>query len=994
MSEIVNRPIILEAPRRLTPASGWVEHIPFAMLAVELIKPDLVVELGTHMGDSYCAFCQAVDILHLPTRCFAVDTWQGDPHAGEYGPEVLRDLRQHHDHQYGHFSTLIQATFDEAAGQFHEGSIALLHIDGYHTYEAVRHDFETWLPKVSERGVILFHDTNVREKDFGIWRFWREVTRLYPHFEFPHGHGLGVLSVGPEEPEALRQFRERFAKDRSISTLFFELGHRLQLQTTLKLSEAGVLQKDGDIAELQAGILRQQEALQEKDAGLAIQQAALAEKDAGLELQHKALEEQSVALADQQRALDEQVGTIGKLNELLGENNLALQQMDAAIREKDAAIREKDAALAGTLLELSRIRGDVDQMRQRTSYRALEGTIRRVDRMAPWATRRRQALLAVARVTRVAMSEGPGGVARRLTRIRQWGPELIAPAPRPWPQPAPPVLAPGQAPTISDEYQLWLQRNLPAPSELASQREAVRRLTYRPKISVIMPVHNTRPDWLLDAIESVRAQTYPNWELCIADDASTDPRTRKSLRRYALNKRIRRTRLAKNSGISAASNRALSMATGEFVGFLDHDDELKPNALFEAVKLLNLRPELDFIYTDEDKREPDGRLVDPFFKPDWSPEYLLSTNYVTHFALYRKALIDRVGRLRGTYDGSQDYDLALRVTELTDRIAHLALPLYTWRKVPGSAAAVADAKPWANKAGSRALQDAIKRRGLEGQVEAGLWQSSHRVRFKHTDQSVGIVIPTRDRIDLLQRCVESIEELTTYGNYEIIVVDNDSTDRETLEFLATLKGRVLPYRGAFNFAHMMNVAAREARTDMLLFLNNDTEVITPGWIEALLEFAQQPRIGAVGARLLYPSGDPQHEGIIMGICRGTAGNIDHGDYFSLGQSVLNATAVTAACMMTRSSVFAEMGGFDEGLTVAFNDVDYCLRLREAGYRIVYTPYAQLVHHESASRGTLHPPADEAFFRRRWGSPGEFVDPYYNPNLDIMRPYRLRIHDDP
>ncbi|TMK50417.1 MAG: glycosyltransferase family 2 protein [Actinobacteria bacterium] len=507
-------------------------------------------------------------------------------------------------------------------------------------------------------------------------------------------------------------------------------------------------------------------------------------------------------------------------------------------------------------------------------------------------------------------------------------------------------------------------------------------------------MHRRRRTWRPSARRPVRAQTYGNWELCIVDDASTDPATRKALRRYALRRKVRRARLGENSGMVAASNRALSMATGEFVGFLDHDDELKPNALFEVVKLLNRQRDLDFIYTDEDKKELDGRFSDPFFKPGWSPELLLTTNYVTHLAVYRKELVDRLGRLRRGYDGSQDHDLALRVTEVTDRIAHIPLPLYTWRKVPGSAAGSPEAKPWAYRAGAKALQDSLHRRGFEGDVVPGLWKGSHRVRYRIAgNPTVGIIIPTRDRLDLLQRCIQSIEERSTYQHYEIIVVDNDSTDAETIEFLSTHKGRVLEYPGPFDFANMMNVAAAEARTDMLLFLNNDTEVITPNWIEAMLEYAQQPQIGAVGARLLYPQGHPQHEGIIMGLGLGTAGNVDHGGYFSLGQSVLNASAVTAACMMTRFAVFSELGGFEKQLMVAFNDVDYCLRVRRAGYRVVYTPYAELFHYESASRGSLHPPADEAFFRERWGCPGEIIDPYYNPNLDLRRPFRVRVDDE-
>jgi hypothetical protein len=296
--DLASHTIILESPRRLTVTSAWTEHIPFAMLLVDLVRPGMIVELGTHAGDSYCAFCQAVQTLEVQARCFAVDTWKGDPHAGEYGPEVLDDLRGHHDYQYGRFSSLIQATFDEAVRQFEDGSIDILHIDGYHTYEAVRHDFATWLPKVSPRGLVLLHDTNVRTEGFGIWRFWAEVSQRYPHFEFTHGHGLGVLSVGAEEPPALRAFRESFAADGWIPTLFFDLGQRLSWQTDSKrawvAAQEAVLRKDADITELQGGIRRQQEALVAKDQTLAAQQAALDEKDAGLSA-HEAISSSGIA---------------------------------------------------------------------------------------------------------------------------------------------------------------------------------------------------------------------------------------------------------------------------------------------------------------------------------------------------------------------------------------------------------------------------------------------------------------------------------------------------------------------------------------------------------------------------------------------------------------------------------------------------------------------------------------------------------------------------
>ena len=983
--------IILESPRRLSDESQWVEHIPFAMLLVELARPSLLVELGTHHGDSYCSFCQAVQHLDVPARCFAVDTWRGDEQTGWYGQSVLENLRAHHDPAYGSFSSLIQGTFDDAAGQFEDGSIDVLHIDGYHTYEAVRHDFETWLPKLSPRGVVLFHDTNVHEGDFGVWRFWAEVTRTYPHIEFAHGHGLGVLSVGSDEPPALRQFRAAFDTQPWVARLFFDLGQRLSAQSGLAFTKrvlgGTVADQDALIQQQRAAMERQDEALTSQQAALTAQEKGLADKDALIEQQRAAMKRQNDGLVSQQEALVAHREQIAAL-EARGSK---LAATEGELRE---ALAGRDAELAHTRAELEqmggqtrRLQAEIDGLRQSLGYKVVARTIRQVDRVAPWSTRRRQLVIGTSGAIKVLASEGVGGMARRLPRVQEWWPQIwnVAIAP----DPVVAVQADGRELTLDEEYQLWLGHHAPSPEALQAERLAARRLAYRPKISIVIPVHNTNPTWLRAAVASVRTQTYPNWELCLVDDGSTNPQTRAAFRSLKLLRGVKTTRLKAGQGIAGATNRGLALATGEFVGFLDHDDELKAGALFQVVSLLNAQRDLDFIYSDEDKREPDGRLVDVFFKPDWSPEMLLAMNYVTHFSVYRKSVLDRVGGLRAGFDGSQDHDLALRVTEQTDRIAHIPLPLYTWRKVPGSTAGANDAKPYAKTAATKALQDAMRRRGAEAEVLPGLWAGSYRVRHRILGHpKVAIIIPTRDRVELLRTAIDSIESLSTYPNYEVLVVDNGSREAETLDYLATLKGRVIPYPQQFHYAAMMNLAALQARAEFLVFLNNDTEVISPGWIEAMLEYAQQPAIAAVGARLRYPDGTIQHEGVVMGLA-GTANNVDHRGYFGQGAVIANVSAVTAACMMTRAEVYEELGGMEENLAVAFNDVDYCLRAREKGYRVVYTPYAELYHYESATRGSLHPPADEQFFRDRWGTPGEYVDRYYNPNLDPVRAYRIR-----
>ncbi|HEX2700610.1 MAG TPA: glycosyltransferase [Acidimicrobiales bacterium] len=568
-----------------------------------------------------------------------------------------------------------------------------------------------------------------------------------------------------------------------------------------------------------------------------------------------------------------------------------------------------------------------------------------------------------------------------------------SPRPRPRRVPVVGTAAPASVDDVArppdEQYRRWCERSGPTPGRLAAVAEHVAQLVDPPLISVVMPVFNTEPSWLDEAIRSVRGQLYDNWELCIGDDGSSRPETAAVLEAHLAGEpRIRLIRLPESQGIVGASNAALSLATGELVAFLDHDDELKPQALAMVALRLRDEPGTDLLYTDEDKREPDGRLVEPFFKPDWSPDHLMSRNYVCHLLVVRRALLDKLGGFRPGYDGSQDYDLVLRATELTDGIAHIPEPLYTWRKVAGSTAAEADAKPWALDAARRALADALLRRNTPGAVADGLHPTTYRVRYAlRGAPKVSIVIPTRDRGAMLRTCIDSIVERSTYTNYELIVVDNQSEDPETLGYLGAVPGLVLRYPFRFNYSRMMNMACSEADGDLLLLLNNDTVVRSPDWIEALAEHAQRAEVGIVGARLLYPSGRPQHEGIITGYAGGHAGNVDHGGYWGLGDVVRNCTAVTGACTMVRPAVYWAIGGHDERLRVAFNDVDLCLRARQAGYDVVYTPYAELSHIEGGTRGVHAHVDDDAMFEGRWAT-DRCVDRFYSPNLSRRWPFRI------
>ncbi|MEO5842595.1 MAG: glycosyltransferase family 2 protein [Acidimicrobiales bacterium] len=548
---------------------------------------------------------------------------------------------------------------------------------------------------------------------------------------------------------------------------------------------------------------------------------------------------------------------------------------------------------------------------------------------------------------------------------------------------------------VPDRYRLWHSVHHGVPSRPLTAGSRADRLTYRPLVSIVVPVHDTDPDVLRAMASSVHAQTYPRWQLCLVDDASTRRDTRATLLDLvAADDRVVLHRLDAAAGIAGATNAAIGLAKGAYVALLDHDDVLAPDALYWIVRRLELDGDLDVLYSDEDKLDERGARVEPYFKPDWSPDYLLSLNYVTHLLVVRRRLLDEVGGLREGFDGAQDYDLLLRLTEQTDRVAHVPAPLYSWRKVDGSTSADIHAKPAAHRASERALEEAIVRRGLDAIREPGIQPTWHRVRYRITDPpTVSVVIPTRDRVDLLEPCVERVRSASGGLSIEFVIVDNESRDPATLQYFGRVSAlgdvTIVRYPHRFNFARQMNLAALAAKGEVLLLLNNDVRPMNDHWIEAMLEHALRPEVGAVGARLVCPDGRAQHEGVVLN-AGGVALNLDSGPHAAFGRCIRNAAAVTAACLMTRASVYAAVGGMDERLRVAYNDVDLCLRIGERGWRVVYTPYAELEHAESSTRGSLHPAIDEAFFQRRWGAPYTALDPFYTPNLELMQPWSPRL----
>ena len=551
-------------------------------------------------------------------------------------------------------------------------------------------------------------------------------------------------------------------------------------------------------------------------------------------------------------------------------------------------------------------------------------------------------------------------------------------------------------------YQKWITRHLPGKAELEKQRRT--KLKYSPKISIVVPLYKTPEKYLRRLVESVQEQTYSNWELCLSDGSGADSPVAGILKQLAASdKRIKVIPHDSALQISENTNSAIEAATGDFIAFADHDDELTPHALFECVKALNDHPGTLVVYSDEDKMSMDGhKFFQPHFKPDYNPDLLCTVNYICHLFVVSRKVIDQVGMLRKEFDGAQDYDFIFRCVEAVkdEEIYHVPKILYHWRCHEDSTAENPESKTYAFEAGRRAVQEHYNRTGIQAKVLDGEFLGLYRTEFiRDHDPLISIIIPNKDHIDDLKRCMDSIDQKSTYQNYEYVIVENNSTDPATFEYYKKLeaeneKVHVVYWDGVFKYSAINNYGASFARGEYFLLLNNDTEIINPNCLEELLGYCMRSDVGAVGARLYYEDDTIQHAGVVIGFggiaghCfvlqpRGTTG------YCHRIICAQDYSAVTAACMMVKRTAFEEVGGLSEELQVAFNDIDFCMKLRKAGYLIVYNPYAELYHYESKSRGLEDTPEKVARFNReisvfekRWPDILRNGDPYYNPNLTL------------
>lgn len=556
-------------------------------------------------------------------------------------------------------------------------------------------------------------------------------------------------------------------------------------------------------------------------------------------------------------------------------------------------------------------------------------------------------------------------------------------------------------------YGPWYEAYAPDDETLNRQRK--HSFAYAPLISVAVPAYQTPPKFLREMIESLLAQTYENWELCIANGSPDDQEMGQILKEYAArDPRVRFKNLTENLGIAENTNAALEMAQGEFVGLLDHDDLLAPNALYEIVLALGKDREIDAVYTDEDKvtMELDEHFQ-PHLKPDFNLDLLRSNNYICHFFVVRRSVADKAGGFKKEFDGAQDYDFIFRCVENSRKVGHVPEILYHWRTHKASTADNPVSKMYAYDAGKRAIEAHLKRTGVEGIVSHTPDLGFYRVQYPVQDKPlVSIIIPNKDEKETLEACLESIREKTEYENYEIIIIENNSTTDEIFRYYKQLSKepgiRLLRWKKEFNYSAINNYGVRMAKGEYLLFLNNDVTVITKGWIKEMLGVCQRQEVGAVGVKLIYPDNTIQHAGCVVGM-GGIAGHMftdmpaNRTGYLHKASLLQDMSAVTAACMMIKKSVFEEAGGFSEKLAVAFNDVDLCLKVNQGGHLVVYDPYVQLYHMESKSRGTEDSIEKVARFqneieymRSQWITILKKGDPYYNKNFSLVKwNYSLR-----
>ena len=902
----------------------------------------------------------------------------------------------------GHVARLVQASALQPNALAIYTGISLVDVDGKSMgqtfdlpFDAVRQMAGNLMPihavlfsvKVLDLGC-RFDESLDRYED---WDFWLQLAKLAPMVHLPGVSGAyrihessGVHSDAGAAGSASANIYQKWETDwtrEQIGQIMQRVWSHPEIEERLKVTQLRLMSAENESVHLRDLVSHIKDFQSQRALALAQQEASLSIRESAATIQKNALEQQLLGLRQQESKVAQKEAVLARRESVVAPQSMPVDQQQQAIEllsqqaeQATAKLTQKDQDLAALF-----------RSRSWRITRPLRWSTNQLRRRAWFNTGMRKAR----RLIKVGQQDGLTGlVGFLLGRIHPSRQKKV-------------------------DYSAIVQRSIP-PSQATERSDAlalrILDFVHRPVISVVMPVYNPPLHFLKEAVESVQNQIYPYWELCIADDASTDLSISKYLNELAhADPRVRLVLRTTNGHIVAASNSALAVANGDFVALLDHDDLISNDALFWMVDAINRFPDAAIIYSDEDKISVNGERCDPYFKSDWNLELFLSQNMISHLGIYRRSLVESVGQFRPGFEGSQDYDLALRCIQKIQpsQIVHVPRVLYHWRILPGSTALSPGEKSYAQNSGERALADFLTTSELGGQVES-LPNGYYRIHpaLPSEQPLVSLVIPTRNALNLVSQCIESILEKTTYLNYEILLIDNGSDDPAALAYFAQLnlsnRIRVIRDDGEFNFAALNNRAVAQTNGSFIALINNDLEVITAGWLEEMVGLALRPGVGAVGAKLWYPDDTLQHGGIIVGL-GGVAGHshwgISRNDPGYFGRAVLTQalSAVTAACLVVRKSIFEDVGGLDEvNLKVAFNDVDFCLKLIESGYRNVWTPYAEMYHHESATRGADDSPAKKARFssevdymHQRWGHLLA-NDPYYNANLALTLPSFLPV----
>jgi GT2 family glycosyltransferase/glycosyltransferase involved in cell wall biosynthesis len=950
-------------------------YLPLLYDLVASAKPKVSVVIGLGEGDAFFTLCQATEESGEEGVCVAVRRERAGESEAE--DESWREGVANGQEIYGERARFFSSS-DEALSTLADGSVDLLFLDDSDSGQEITADLKAWEKKLSREAVVLLHGIKAERED-SVIAAWKEWTRKRPATSFSTGLGLAMARAGksPAPASIFKFLFGRSAKVKELTTLYTLLAERIDAE-----SRATKAQK--------------------ASAGFEIRQVWL---DSLLTDRWKAqeiMDEQARIVAHQNRAVDEQARKIADL-----ENRLQLAAAQYEELKEQFETLHRDRAKAQLVMD-----GQAEQVKHWIGQaEALDAQVQNLKQQvrdqkqilnaAKAACRKKGRCFQIHTGPKVRRSLGEK-IRRELQRL----PRNLGLA-RDEEEPAAPVqtTVSERAAAPLDRYETWIAENEPDAQALETQRRLSAELKDRPKISLLTPVYNTSPIFLEEMFSSVLAQTYDNWELCVVDGGSDSQKTLETLRQWETrDKRIRFERLPENLGISGNSNRALRLANGDVVAFLDHDDTLPPFALYELAVAALANPGADVFYSDEDRLSPAGKRHNPFFKPDWSPELLYSCMYIGHLTAYRHSLAAEIGDFRREFDLSQDYDFALRATERARAVHHIPKVLYHWREHPQSGSA--GGKPEARQTNLAALSDAMRRRNLAADVLE--YPAANRARLKIARwPRVSVIIPT-DSPTRARICFEELPRATRYPHLEILLVTNSQLGA-SLKFLETESARlrVVPYDKPFNFSDKCNVGAAAATGDRLIFFNDDVEATQADWIQNVIEPLENPKVGAVAPKLLYETGKIQHAGLVTGV-RGLIGTAFHqrpsdtSEQVNFAQSLRNVSALSAACLAMRRDDFLRVGGFDAVNTpIAHSDVDLCFKVREAGLRCVYTPFATLRHAGHVSIGateTKSKPAqrDKAsiFLLKRWG---DYVthDPYFPANmrnwLHTDSPTPIRMH---